>query len=293
MGIISDDFTFENVRKFTKAIAVYLFNHDLTGKPFIFGHDARFLAEKFTDSVVKIMEEAGLHCLLVERDTPAPVVAWEIKDREASGAIMVGAANHPAEYCGIKFLLGDGQPLTEEHVKEIKHYIFMEESTSRFMTNSPDPDLLAFQKALSRMGKTLKAKSKLERFEPRQRYLKHLAGQIDTAAIKKARLKIVVDPMYGSGRGYLDTFLQELGCQVEEIHDHRDVLFGGRSPDPLAENLAELKSRVAATQADLGLALSGDAGAFAVIDRAGKYFSRPAADGILECVKQVEQCARQ
>lgn len=94
--------------------------------------------------------------------------------------------------------------------------------------------------------------------------------------------------MYGSARGYLDRFLQGLGCQVEEIHGYRDVLFGGTAPDPVEKNLPELK----AMKADLGLALSGDAGAFGIIDRSGKYYSKRTADGILECVKVVDQVAR-
>ena len=54
----------------------------------------------------------------------------------------------------------------------------------------------------------------------------------DLETIREARLKVVVDPLYGSGRGYLDALLAEAGCEVRVLHDWRDPNFGGRSPEP-------------------------------------------------------------
>ena len=42
-------------------------------------------------------------------------------------------------------------------------------------------------------------------------------------------------------RGYLDTFLKQAGCRTTVLHDWRDVNFGGHSPEPADEQLAELK----------------------------------------------------
>ncbi|MDD5594407.1 MAG: hypothetical protein PHG97_06690 [Candidatus Margulisbacteria bacterium] len=142
-------------------------------------------------------------------------------------------------------------------------------------------------------------KQGIEHFEPRERYLKYLEGSVDVNAIKKAKLKVVVDPMYGSGRGYLDRLLQQMGCEVEEINNYRDVLFGGVAPEPAEKNLAELKSQVAASKNALGFALSGEATDFAVIGGSGQYY--PAAnfakfikplDGILACLLIVEKIAQ-
>jgi phosphomannomutase len=249
-GVISDDFTFENVRKVSQGVAAYLYDHQLADKPLVIGYDARFLADRFADEVVRVMEKSGIDCLLVERDTPLPVVIWSVKDRDAAGAVMVTGAARPANYCGLRFI----------------------------------PDAGEIELKAAPAG----GKGGVERFEPRERYLKYIEADLDAAAVKKAELKIVVDPMYGSARGYLDRFLQGLGCQVEEIHGYRDVLFGGTAPDPVEKNLPELK----AMKADLGLALSGDASAFGIIDRSGKYYSKRTADGILECVKAVDQVVR-
>lgn len=129
---------------------------------------------------------------------------------------------------------------------------------------------------------------RIERFEPRERYIKYITQVADWSRIRQAKPKVVVDPAYGSGRGYLDKILQELGCRVEEIHDYRDVLFGGRDPDPAEENLGELKAKVTEVKADVGIALNGDVTSFAVIGRDGKY-QRPAAgtDAIMNILEIV------
>jgi len=281
--VISEDFTFENVRKVARAVAVYLMNHQLTQQPLIVGYDARFLAERFAAEVVKVMEEAGCFNYLVDRDAPTPVIEWEVKDKEAAGAFMITAASSPSQYCGIKFIKGEAGPCASDCTKEIQTYIFLEVAPTT--ASVPNQVLLNYQSAMSQMKAGQKAKSREQRFEPRERYSKHLEGLVDASVIKKAKLKVVVDPMYGSGRGYLDKVLQRLGCQVEEIHNWRDVLFGGKSPDPTEENLAELKAKVLQNKADIGIALNGDASSFAVIDQEGKFHpGDPGGDAILKCV---------
>jgi phosphomannomutase len=48
------------------------------------------------------------------------------------------------------------------------------------------------------------------------------------------------------------------------------VLFGGKSPNPIDENLGDLKAKVAEDQADLGIALDGSACSFAAVSKDGK-----------------------
>jgi phosphomannomutase len=272
-AVISEEFTFDNVKKVATAIAVYLINNDLLKKPIVVGYDARFLSEKVADLVVKTLQAAGGACHLVDRDTPLPVIEWEVKDRGAACALMVAAGSQPAQYSGLKLLPGAALA-AKKFAEEIDRYILSGET-------------------LPKAGQ-----GQLERFDPRTRYLNYAAALVDKEAIKKAKLKIVVDPMFGSGRGYLDRLLQQLGCEVEEIRNWRDVLFGGAAPDPAEANLAGLKAKVAENRADLGFALSGDAGSFAVIGSDGRYLPPArftefqAAGSLLACLRIVELAAR-
>ena len=249
-AVISDEFTFANLRKVAKAIALYLLKHGFEKKPIIIGYDARFLADKFAEEVAKVMEEAGIDCFLTERDTPTPVIAWEVKDKKAAGAVMITASHNPARYCGIKFIPDYAGPADESITREL------EEKSNKEINLPP-----------------ASKKGKVERFEPRERYCRFIESFIDPAVIRKANLQVVCDPMYGSGRGYLDRILQNYGCRTEEIHAQRDVLFGGRNPEPSAENLEELRSRVKELSAAAGLANDGDADRFGVVDEQGNFLA--------------------
>ncbi|NQT30110.1 MAG: phosphoglucomutase/phosphomannomutase family protein [Candidatus Saganbacteria bacterium] len=249
-AIISDEFTFENVQKVAKAIAKYIIDHKLADKPLIIGYDPRFLADKFAQTSAKIMEDAGINCYLTERDTPTPIVAWEVVDRKACGAIMFTASHNPAEYCGIKFIPAYAGPANEEITAELQ------ENSNR--------DIVLPKPA---------KKGEVERFEPRERYFNYIKSFIDPDLIKKARLKVVYDPMHGAGRGYVDRLLQDLGVEVAVINGGRDVLFGGRSPEPTGENLKELEAKVVELRADCGLANDGDADRFGVVDERGDFLN--------------------
>ncbi|HHW44600.1 MAG TPA: phosphoglucomutase/phosphomannomutase family protein, partial [Desulfotomaculum sp.] len=110
-----------------------------------------------------------------------------------------------------------------------------------------------------------------EIIDPRPAYFNHVQTLVDLGAIGRAGLKVMVDPMYGAGIGYLEDLLGEHGVRVEVIHNRRDPLFGGGLPEPTGKSLGELRSLVLERQAHLGLALDGDADRFGIIDRDGSY----------------------
>lgn len=257
-AIISDEFTFDNVRKVGKAIALYLIKYKFSkkpldfarGKPLIIGYDPRFLADKFAEEIAKIMEDAGINCYLTERDTPTPIVAWEVKDKKACGAVMLTASHNPAQYCGIKFITDKAGPANETITAELQ------ENSNKDIT---------VPKA--------KKKGTVERFEPRKRYINYISSFVDSSLIKKAKLAVVYDSMHGAGRGYMDKVLQDYGCKLEVLHGERDVLFGGGNPEPTEEFLGELIGKVTELSANVGLANDGDADRFGVVDEKGDFLN--------------------
>jgi len=247
-AVISDEFTFENVRIVARAVSSYLTNHKLTGRPLIVGYDPRFLADKFAEEVIKVAEGYGISCLFPERDAPTPVIAFEVKDRKAAGAVQLTASHNPSQYCGIKFIPEYAGPASKEITSELEGYL-----------KSP----------LSSNCK----KGTAERFDPRERYLKFLEGIVDVELIKSSRLKVAYDPMFGSGRGYLDLMLERLRLKPEVIHGDRDPLFGGLTPEPVEEHLQDLKRLVIDKKAGIGLANDGDADRFGVVGEDGRFYS--------------------
>lgn len=107
----------------------------------------------------------------------------------------------------------------------------------------------------------------------RKVYFDDLKKKIDFDPIKKAKLKIAVDLLYGTGRDYLDSALKDAGCAVTVLHGYRDVLFGGNSPEPSEANLAELAALLRKGKFNIGLAVDGDADRFGVMDLDGTYIN--------------------
>jgi phosphomannomutase len=109
--------------------------------------------------------------------------------------------------------------------------------------------------------------------DPQPDYFKQLRKLVDFAAIKKARMKLAVELMYGTGRGYLDRLLEEAGAKVTVFHNEINPLFGGHHPEPDAEGMLEVRRFVRSGKAQMGLGLDGDADRFGIVDKDGAWLT--------------------
>ncbi|MBV5350208.1 phosphoglucomutase/phosphomannomutase family protein, partial [bacterium] len=80
-GILCEDFTFENVKIVTQAIADYLKSTGEADKGVIIGRDTRFMGQRFTEEAAAVLAGAGIKAFLCSRDVPTPVIAFEILRR--------------------------------------------------------------------------------------------------------------------------------------------------------------------------------------------------------------------
>jgi phosphoglucomutase len=255
-GIIARDFTFDNVRLATRGIAEYLSKaQGPKSKVVIIGYDTRFLGREFSLAAAEVLADAGLSPLLCNRDTPTPVIAHTIRARKAAGGINMTASHNPAEYQGLKFSTSNGAPATPEVTKQI------EANIARLQQEN-----WSFKGAV--IG-TYPCKT----FDPQPDYFKQLRKLIDFPTIKKARLKLAVELMYGTGRGYLDVLLEEAGAKVTVFHNELDPLFGGHHPEPNAEGMEGVRKFIRSGKAQLGLGLDGDADRFGIVDKDGTWLT--------------------
>jgi phosphoglucomutase len=252
-GVIADRFTFANVRLVARAIADYLADQRLADRPVVVGYDTRFLSDRFAQAAAEVLAEQGWTVLLAERDVPTPVVAHAILHHRAAGGVNLTASHNPPEYGGIKFSPAWGGPALPDTTNWIEARI----AALRTEGDGPSPG----------------RKGSIERFDPREAYVAHLRTQIDFAAIRAAKLRVAVDVLYGTARGYLDALLKAEGCDVTVLHDRPDPLFGGGAPDPSERRLSELAAAMRETRYHLGVATDGDADRFGVLDADGTYIS--------------------
>ena len=255
-GLIARDFTFDNVRIATQAIAEYLKGvRTPASQTVIIGYDTRFLGREFSLAAAEVLAANGFSPLLCNRDTPTPVISHNIRVRKTLGGINMTASHNPAEYQGLKFSTSDGAPAQPEVTRQI------EANAARLQQEN-----WTFKAAVvgTWQGKT---------FDPQPAYFKQIHKLVDFAAIKKARLKVAVELMYGTGRGYLDKLLKDAGATVTTFHDELNPLFGGHHPEPNAEGMAEVSKFVRGGKAKLGLGLDGDADRFGIVDQDGTWLT--------------------
>ncbi len=249
-AIIADDFTFSNVRLVTESICSYLKEANAAnGQTIIIGHDSRFMGETFCEVAAEIAKNKGFRVLLCDHPTPTPTISHAILANNACGGINFTASHNPPEYQGIKFSTSDGSPALPEITKRVEEII----------VHRPNLEDVSG--------------GKIESFNPRQAYLDDLKTKISFDVIAEANGKYAYDALYGTGRGYLDKVLRDLGLEVETLHDWRDVTFGGKSPEPSEKQVGELIEAVKSKNLTLGLATDGDGDRFGVIDGNGNFIS--------------------
>lgn len=248
---IADQFTFDNVRRLTQAVAEHLLDTGEGGKGVVVGYDTRFLSERFAEAAAEVLAGNGLPAFLSTRDVPTPVVAHAILDRGAAGGVNITASHNPPEDNGVKVSGGHGGPILPEVARAIEARVAAGEGWRAI------PLAEARERGLVTDADFSAA------------YLAHCRKLVDLDAIGRARLKVVVDALHGVSRGYLDRLLEEAGAEVTLLHGERDVTFGGHPPEPAAEYLGPLIEAIRASGAHLGLATDGDADRFGVVDRDG------------------------
>ena len=256
-GIFCEDFTSANVRVVVQAIADHLHAEGLADKGVVIGYDARFMGADFSRETARVLATAGIKSFFCERDTPTPVIAHELLLRKAAGAINFTASHNPYNYGGIKFSPAWGGPALPETTNDI-------ETRANAMApklSCSDIDLdVASEQGL------------FVEIDPREDYFTTLKQLVDFEAIAGAGFTIAVNPLYGSGRGYLDRLLEDANVNIVKVNDHLDPYFGGRPPEPAEEYIPEFINLIKEDDSiTLGLATDGDADRFGIIDADGTY----------------------
>jgi phosphomannomutase len=255
-AVISQDFTFENVRKVAQAYSNYLIKHDLSSKGIVVGYDNRFQSENFAFESAKVVASNGIKVLLTENSVPSPVTSFAVKTHGCGGGIMITASHNPPEWNGFKIKSKDACSAAREITQEVEEEV----------------------QKLSEVKITKDFSANITKFDPKKEYLDFISKFINFKLIKDANMNIVIDPMFGSGVGYVKDILKANGIDCIEIHDHRNPLFGGVNPEPIPLNLGELSDIVKESSFEkpglwVGLATDGDADRIGGVDGSGDFLT--------------------
>jgi len=246
-AVMAEEFTFANVRRAVNGIARYVKSQKAEGARVIVGRDPRFLGEAFCSMAADILSAQGITPLVIAEAAPTPAISYAVIREKTDGAINFTASHNPPEYNGIKFSTPDGAPALPEVTKQIEKEIL-------------PSDGMPAATEVSSVG-----------LDPKPAYLARLREIIDLETIKRARLRVVFDPLWGAARGYSDLVLRESDVNVSTVHDYRDVLFGGHAPEPEDHLLGDLREKMRDSNAQIGIATDGDADRFGIVDEDGIF----------------------
>lgn len=256
-GILCEDFTLDNVRVVTQAIADHLRAEGLNHQGLVIGYDARFMGPDFARETARVLAGAGIKSFFCQRDTPTPVISHELLRRGAAGAINFTASHNPYNYNGIKFSPAWGGPALPETTGDI------EKRANEMLGEIVFKDI-----SLDRAEE----QGLFEEIDPREPYFETLRKLVDFTAIAASGMRIAVNPLYGSGRDYLDTILEQSGVDIVKINTHLDPYFGGEPPEPAEAHITDFIDLVKGDDAiGLGIATDGDADRFGIVDGDGSF----------------------
>jgi alpha-D-glucose phosphate-specific phosphoglucomutase len=258
-GVIARDFTFDNVRACAQGVADYLKQAGLSGRGLVIGYDTRFASEDFAAAAAEVVAGNKIKVYLCPRATPTPAISFGVVAKQAGGAIIITASHNPATWNGFKYKSGDGSSAPPEITNEIEKYISLAIPTGNIWQ-------MPLNKAL--------AQGLVEYLDLAPIYIDQLTRLIDLDELRQARLKIVFDPMYGAGAGYMKRLLDGGAIELLEINSERNPLFPGIKPEPIAANLAKLSATVREQGASVGLATDGDADRLGIMDEKGGFLTQ-------------------
>jgi alpha-D-glucose phosphate-specific phosphoglucomutase len=221
-GRIADDYTFANVRRCAEGYARYIRATSKATQPaVVIGYDKRFQSEDFAAAAAEVLAGHGIKVWLTAGPTPTPVIAFAVGAQKADGAINITASHNPPQDNGFKVRDHTGGAIAPAGLAQIEAAIPRSEAEVARMD---------YDKAIAQGLITL--------FDPSDAYIANLERLVDLKALADAGLKIVADPMWGNGAGWLPRLIGGRKTEIIEIHYQRNPIFPEMSrPEPIPPNV--------------------------------------------------------
>jgi hypothetical protein len=261
-GRIAEDYTFDNVRRCAAGYAAWLLGEakrTKSKKPaVVIGHDKRFQSEDFAAAAAEVLAGHGVKVYLTNGATPTPVIAYAVKAQGALGAINITASHNPAYDNGFKVRNFTGGAIDPAGLQMIE---------SGIPADSAGVARTAYSAAVK--------SGMIEMFDASTDYIANLKTLVKLGPIKKAGLKILVDPMWGNGAGWFPRLIGGGATEITEIHNVRNPSFPEMlRPEPIPPNVDVGLKTTKKIGADVCCITDGDADRCGFGDEKGGFINQ-------------------
>src|SRR5208282_3220139 len=124
-AVISDTFTFENVRIVAQAVADWVNknNPQFLLKVASVGYDNRFLSAEYAQAVAEVFAANGIKTFLSDTSLPTPTLSLGVVNLSNVCGIMITASHNPAKFNGIKIKTSQGGAASKDITNTIEGYL--------------------------------------------------------------------------------------------------------------------------------------------------------------------------
>jgi phosphomannomutase len=236
-AVIAEDFTFDNLDLAAQATADFWNSQPVPGaaKTAIVGYDRRFLSDQFAQRVAQVLAGNGFSVVLSNCPVPTPSVSFAVKQRTATGGVMITASHNPPIFNGYKLKAYYGGSAETSFCQEVEKRLGQNPVRATASTEG----------------------IKLEDLRPA--HFKAIKRLVDFKLIAKSKLRFAHEALFGVGAGCFDELLRGTTCRVTTLNGAHDPNFGGINPEPIALNYARSAAFLKKHPHDLCLVTDGDA----------------------------------
>ena len=263
---IADEYTFENVRRCADGVAHYVVERGETAKGVVVAFDRRFASEHFAAAAAEVLLAHGIPVALAVHAVPTQMSSYEVVERGRGGRHRHHRQPQPV---GRQRLQGQGPDRRRgrrRHPRRRRAPPRRERRRRRSTAGrSPTPRRPASSSGSTRSRATSGSS----------------AGRSTSTPCKAADVRVLVDPLWGAGAGWISRLLAGGRIDVHEIHQERNPYFGGVNPEPIRPNVDEALGMLAGGGYDLGLLLDGDADRAGAADERGTFIHQLQVTGLL------------
>ncbi len=259
--LIAENYTFENVHRVARGTALYFKKQPNAAAGIIVGYDGRFLGREFAELTARVLASEGLKVFIAKTVVSTPAVSLAIVKRKLAGGVMITASHNPAQYNGFKIKGDYGGSALPEGITEIEQATNSEDNARKIAADRNANALPSFDDFV--------AQTRIEELDAKSIYIKELAKLVKIDRIKRAKLRVAYDPMYGAGVGNLEQLLPTATI----LHNVWNPGFGHTRPEPLPDTTKELAKYIVENRFDIGLVTDGDADRIGAVDENGEFFS--------------------